>query len=43
LTKVYRGHELLRAIGEDLTNEFDTQIKEAKKQEKTDRFIAERD
>ena len=35
LQKSYRGHELLKAVGDDLTNEFDTQIEQAKKQEKS--------
>jgi hypothetical protein len=39
LQKSYRGHELLKAVGDDLTNEFDTQIEQAKKQEKSNRFL----
>ena len=40
LQKAYRGHELIKAVGEDLTNEFDTQIEQAKKQEKSNRFLS---
>ena len=41
--KVYRGHELLKAVGEDLTNELDTQIEQAKQQEKTNRVLNRED
>ena len=30
----------LIAVGKDLTNEFETQIKQAKKQEKSNRFLS---
>ena len=39
LQKSYRGHELIKAVGEDLTNEFDTQREQSKKQEKSNRFL----
>jgi hypothetical protein len=39
LQKSYRGHELLKAVGDNLTNEFDRQIEEAKKQEKQNRIL----
>ncbi len=41
--KAYRGHELLKAVGDDLTNEFDTQIEEAVKQEKVNRVLNKED
>ena len=37
--KAYRGHELIKAVGEDLTNEFDTEIEQVKKQEKSNRYL----
>ena len=39
LQKSYRGHELIKAVGEDLTNEFDNQLEQAKKQEKQNRVL----
>ena len=39
LQKSFRGHELIKAIGEDLTNEFDAQLEQAKKQEKQNRVL----
>ena len=41
--KAYRGHELLKAVGEDLTNEFDTQIEKEKQQAKQNRVLNRED
>lgn len=41
--KAYRGHELIKAIGEDLTTDFDNQIEQEKKQEKVNRVLNRED
>ena len=43
LQKAYRGHELIKAVGEDLTNEFDIQLEQEKKKEKQNRLLNRED
>ena len=39
LNKAYRGHELVKAVGDDMTHEFDNQIQEANRQERTEKVL----
>ncbi len=43
LQKAYRGHELIKAVGDDMTSELDTQIEHAVKQEKVNRVLNNED
>lgn len=43
LQKAYRGHELIKAVGGDLTSDFDNQLEQAKKQEKSNRVLNRED